>query len=412
MRRSNVLVTALILGGVLLAACSSSSKGSSGSTTVPVDCAGWSATATGSTQPAAAAAARRTADACLRLNQVQVVGTHNSYHYRDTATIFNAIKAFDASLAESIEYTHPVLPTQFSREGVRQIELDVFADPQGGRYAKPKLRELLDHITTPLPGMSKPGFKVIHAQDVDFNSNCITFIACLNAVKGWSDAHRQHLPIAILVEAKDDPTVDPLKMGFVVPPPLTTADFDALDAEIRSVFSPAEMITPDDVRGTYTTLEAAVRSGKGWPTLASSRGKVLFLLDQGDQRKTYLAGHPGLKGRVIFTNASPGEADAAFVEMNDPKGNNLAAIQKLVREGYIVRTRSDADTVEARANDTSTRDRAIESGAQYVSTDYPAPDKAPFPGGFVVSMPDNLPWRCNPVNTGPACVSTALDTLG
>jgi hypothetical protein len=166
------------------------------------------------------------------------------------------------------------------------------------------------------------------------------------------------------------------------------------------------------VRGTHPTLEAAVRSCTGWPTLADSRGKVLFLLDQADQDKLYLTGHPALKGRVIFTNAKPGDPDAAFVEMNDPNGKNLAEIGKLVREGYIVRTRSDADTVEARVNNTKTRDNAIASGAQYVSTDYPAPDKAPFPGSYVVTLPGNRAWRCNPVNTGPACSSAALDTPG
>jgi hypothetical protein len=390
MRNRNRLFTACWLAVVLLAACSSGSGHAAG--------------------PSTTAAKRCTADACVRLNQVQVVGTHNSYHFRDVPTIFNAITAFDKSLAQSIDYTHPVLPTQFSREGVRQIELDVFADPNGGRYAHPKLRELLEHTTTPIPGMSKPGFKVLHASDSDFNSNCLTFIACLDAVKGWSDAHRQHLPIAILVEAKDDPVVDPLKMGFVQPPPLTTADFDALDKEIRSVFSPSDLITPDDVRGTHATLEAAVRAGNAWPTLAAARGKVMFLLDQSNQRARYIKGHPSLKGRVIFTNATPGEPDAAFVEMNDPTGANQAKIQELVREGYLVRTRSDSDTVEARADDTKTRDLAISSGAQYVSTDYPAPDKAPFPGGFEVTLPGNRPWRCDPVNTGSACDSSVLDT--
>jgi len=407
MPRRHLFVTAMLIAGLGFAACSGSS-GHPSTRSKSLNCVGW--TGTGSTPTSSAAPASDMADRCLRLNQVQVIGTHNSYHFRDVPTIFDAIKGFDKSLADSIDYTHPVLPTQFSREGVRQIELDVFADPDGGRYAKPKLRELLEHTTTPLPGMNKPGFKVLHASDSDFNSNCITFVACLDAVKGWSDAHPQHLPIAILVEAKDDPVVDPLKMGFVQPPPLTTADFDALDAEIRSVFEDSDLITPDDVRGSHTTLESAVRAGYAWPTLAASRGKVLFLLDQGGQRERYIKGHPSLKGRVIFTNAKPGEPDAAFVEMNDPTGANQAKIQELVREGYIVRTRSDADTVEARADDTKTRDLAISSGAQYVSTDYPAPDKAPFPGGYEVTLPGNLPWRCNPVNTGPACVSSVLDT--
>jgi hypothetical protein len=414
MRHGRVLVTALVLGGVLLAACSSDSKKSAPTTTTAkIECSAWTNPDERAITKTLTNDERGIADACLRLNQVQVLGTHNSYHLQDAPDLLAALKAFDKSLGESIEYTHPPLPEQFSREGVRQIELDVFADPDGGRYAKRRVLSVLKQpIDSGIAALNKPGFKVLHAQDVDFNSNCLTFVACLEAVRSWSRAHKEHLPIAILVEAKDDAIIDPLKMGFVVPPPLTTADFDALDAEIRSVFSPSEMITPDDVRGKHATLEEAVRSGTGWPTLADARGKVLFLLDQADQRDLYLAGHPGLKGRVIFTNSKPGQPDAAFVQMNDPNGKNLAAIQQLVRDGYIVRTRSDADTVEARANDTKTRENAIASGAQYVSTDYPAPDKAPFPGSYVVTLPGNRAWRCNPVNTGPACVSAALDTPG
>jgi hypothetical protein len=415
MRSRNPLTTLLsgvVLGGLLLAACSGSSKHSAPSaTTAAPDCTGWSKSATGANPPAASEA-RRTADGCLRMNQVQVLGTHNSYHIQDEPQLLGALKAFDKSLGESIEYTHPPLPVQFSREGVRQIELDVFADPQGGRYAKRRVLSVLKRpIASGIAALSKPGFKVLHVQDVDFNSNCLTFVDCLTAVRKWSRAHPRHLPIAILVEAKDDKVIDPLKMGFVQPPPLTATDFDALDAEIRSVFPPAETITPDDVRGKHATLEEAVRSGTGWPTLASARGKVLFLLDQGNQRELYLTGHPGLRGRVIFTNAKPGDSDAAFVEMNDPNGKNLARIQRLVREGYIVRSRSDADTVEGRSNDTKTRDNAIASGAQFVSTDYPAPDKSPF-SPYVVTLPGSRAWRCDPVNTGPACVSAALDTLG
>jgi Phosphoinositide phospholipase C, Ca2+-dependent len=388
MRLRNPLVSALVLGALALAACSSSS--------------GHSIVKRPPPRP----------DANVRLNQVQVIGTHNSYHLQDPPKLLDVIKAFDKTLGESIEYTHPALPVQFSREGVRQIELDVFADPKGGRYAKRRLLAVIKQpIASGIAALNQPGFKVLHVQDVDFNSNCLTFVECLTVVRTWSRAHAQHLPIAILVEAKDDPTVDPLHMGFVVPPPLTTADFDALDAEIRSVFPANEMITPDDVRGTHATLEQAVRSGTGWPTLASARGKVLFLLDQGDQRKLYIEGHPSLRGRVIFTNATPGEPDAAFVEMNDPNGKNLSQIQQLVREGYIVRTRSDADTVEGRSNATKTRDNAIASGAQFVSTDYPAPDKSPF-SPYVVTLPGNRAWRCDPVNAGPTCISAALDTPG
>ena len=112
----DLLVTALLLAGLVLAACSSGSKKSAptSSTSAAVDCTGWSSPAPGAKPPAAG---RRcaAADTCLRLNQVQVLGTHNSYHLQDPPKLLDVIKAFDKTLGESIEYTHPALPVQFSR---------------------------------------------------------------------------------------------------------------------------------------------------------------------------------------------------------------------------------------------------------------------------------------------------------
>ena len=114
------------------------------------------------------------------------------------------------------------------------------------------------------------------------------------------------------------------------------------------------MITPDVVRGARATLEEAVLED-GWPTLGQSRGKVIFLMDNGDPyRSRYLAGHPSLRGRVLFTNSEPGQPDAAFVKRNDAIAD-FADIQALVEQGYVVRTRADADTVEARTDDPTTR---------------------------------------------------------
>ena len=62
------------------------------------------------------------------------------------------------------------------------------------------------------------------------------------------------------------------------------------------------MIIPDDVRGSHNTLEEAILSG-GWPTLATARGKVVFLMDQRPVGPVYLDGHPSLRGRLVFTNA-------------------------------------------------------------------------------------------------------------
>jgi hypothetical protein len=249
--------------------------------------------------------------------------------------------------------------------------------------------------------MNKPGFKVMHVQDVDYRSTCQPFIACLEQVRQWSHAHPNHVPIFILVETKQGKPRGELHL--TEPEPFTSATFDALDAEIRSVFPPSEMITPDDVRGHYDTLNEAVLGGN-WPTLASARGKVVFLMDQRPVGPVYLAGHPSLRGRVLFTNSEPDEPDAAFIERNDGPAEDITS---LVRKGYLIRARTDSDTKQARINDTSTRDAMIASGAQLLSTDYPINEPARWPGNFVVTLPGKVVARCNPVNA-PATCSASL----
>jgi hypothetical protein len=339
----------------------------------------------------------------LRLNQIQVVGSHNSYHAGiapDEAVLWKATnpKAFD-----SLDYTHQPLAQQFDA-GVRQIELDVFADTKGGLYADPNGPKLVaaahlpaDPPFDPERVMRKPSFKVLHMQDVDYRSTCMTFVACLREVRAWSQAHPRHIPIFILVETKIEPPQSTEQK--VTPEPFTRATFDALDAEIRSVFSPAELIAPDDVRGNFATLNSAVLAGN-WPTLDHARGKLVFLMDQDWAGPIYLEGHPSLRGRILFTNATPGAPDAAFVERND---GPAAEIASLVRKGYLVRTRTDDSTREARANSTARRDQMMASGAQILSTDYPASEPASWEGHYAVSLPNNAPARCNPVNAPKGC---------
>jgi len=64
--------------------------------------------------------------------------------------------------------------------------------------------------------------------------------------------------------------------------------------------------------------------------------------------------------------------------------------------------------VQARSGDTTQRDAALESGAQWVSTDYPLPGTSPF-SDYFASIPGGEPARCNPVNTGPRCTAGALE---
>jgi len=350
----------------------------------------------------------QSSDGAMKLNQIQVIGTHNSYHAGIAPSESKLWQAKYAEAFKGLDYQHQPLMQQFD-SGVRQIELDVFADTKGGLYAHPSgpSNVAAAHLSPdpdfdPNGIMAKPGFKVMHVQDVDYRSTCQPFIGCLKEVREWSHAHPGHIPIFILVETKQGKLEGNLHL--TVPENFTSATFDALDAEIRSVFPPDELITPDDVRGHYKTLNQAVLAGN-WPTLASARGKVIFLMDQRSVGAVYLAGHPSLRGRVLFTNAEPGEPDAAFIERNDGPAADISA---LVRQGYLIRARTDADTKQARTNDTTTRDAMIASGAQLLSTDYPVNEPARWDGHFVVTLPDNAVARCNPINASAACNAEAL----
>jgi hypothetical protein len=350
----------------------------------------------------AASAISQTPEPAIKINQIQVIGTHNSYHAGIAPSESKVWQAKYADAYKGLDYQHPPLPQQFDA-GVRQIELDVYADTKGGLYAHPSGPGMAaaaglpaDRPFDPNGIMTKPGFKVMHVQDVDYRSTCQPFTACLQEVRDWSLAHPNHVPIFILVETKQG---SPKSMKLTEPEPFTSATFDALDAEIRSVFPSNEIITPDDVRGHYETLNQAVLAGN-WPTLASARGKVVFLMDQRPVGPVYLEGHPSLRGRVIFTNAEPGQPDAAFLERND---GPAAEISELVKKGYLIRARTDADTKQARTNDTSLRDAMIASGAQVLSTDYPVNEPARWPGNFVVTLPGKVVARCDPMNAPPGC---------
>lgn len=353
-------------------------------------------------------------DDLVRLNQIQTVGSHNSYHMRSTQAEYEVREALAPAFNIGLDYEHPPLGVQFSSQRVRQIELDVFADPDGGLYSDPLIRSVADE--GPLPPADKavmdaPGIKVLHAQDVDYTSNCLTLVDCLEAVKTWSDAHPTHVPIAILVELKDDEIPVVPSPPAVQPIPWTSANIADIDAEIDSVFDSDRIIRPDDVRGSHASVNDGVLAGN-WPTLAESRGKVLFLMDNDAKRSDYLAAYPGLTGANIFTNAPPGADDAAFVKMNDPTGSNTERIAELVAQGYVVRTRADGDTIEARANDTTKRDAAFASGAQWVSTDYPGRGSADYLGSsYFVELPSGTTARCNPVNAPQGCVDAPLDTV-
>lgn len=348
-------------------------------------------------------------EARLRWNEVQVLGSHNSYHIEPEPALLAALASFDGAFAASLEYTALPLADQLDR-GVRQLELDVFADPEGGRYAsRAGLQAIGRDPSSGIDALDAPGLKVLHVQDVDFGTHCLTFIACLETLRGWSERNRGHLPILVMVEAKQDPLPDPLGLGFVTPMAFDTAELDGIDAEIRSVFGEGSLLTPDDVRGDAPSLALGLAE-RGWPTLFEARGRFAFaLLNRGALSDTYVAGHAGLRGRVMFVNREPGTPEAGFIN-RDSALDDGGEIAELVRAGYLVRTRADIDTLEARSGDSRRQVAAFASGAHFISTDYVLPDPD-FGTGYSTAVPGGTLARCNPLTAPAGCDAERLSRL-
>lgn len=326
----------------------------------------------------------------LKLNQLQVIGSHNSYKQAIEPALYKVIYEKDSAIA-GVQYEHIPITDQLNL-GLRNLEIDIYADSKGGKYAHPKGLDFAkpEKAYDPNGEMNKPGFKMIHMADIDFRSSVMTFEACLQLLKKWSDEHPGHIPVFITLEPKDGSTN---RFG-TTPEAFTPQLFDEADAVIRKNLGEDKLITPDMVRGKYKTLEEAVLKGN-WPDLKHAKGRFFFLLDDSKNKmKMYMEGHPSLKGRVAFVNAQPGTPEAAAMFRNE--SDKDTDITDLVKKGYIIRTRADINTVQARNNDYSMFESAKKSGAQVITTDYYIPGKL-FPTTYQVRFDDGGYVRVNPV---------------
>ena len=296
-------------------------------------------------------------DDVLRMNHVQSVGTHNSYHQRTEGI---EVPAWD--------YEHAPLDEQLGNQGVRQFELDVWWN---------------DEV-----------FEVYHVPDLDETSTCFLLSDCLDTLRRWSDDNPAHHPFLTLIEVKDE-------FDTATAPDLLAA----LDEALNATWPVSRRISPDDIQGDAASLADAVAT-TGWPTLGELRGRALFVLhSDADFRGVYTGGDTTTTGRVMFPDAYGDTrlAIAATSSINDPLD---PAIATALAAGHLVRTRTDSDGEEARANDTTGRDAALASGAHFLSTDFPIPHPDT---GYFVSIPGGTPSRCNPVLAPSACTSQAIE---
>ncbi|GJP85244.1 hypothetical protein CLOP_g15368, partial [Closterium sp. NIES-67] len=247
----------------------------------------------------------------LRINEVQVVGSRNSYHVAPEPEVMKWLwESGMMSFARTANFTHKPLQEQLSA-GYRFLHFDVLYDPQGGRYASPNVYQRIDRAPNTQLNLNEPGYKVMRMQDVDFLSTCGTLRDCLAAVKAFSDDHPRHLPITISIDfGEGSPIMRRLAQVLTRPLPITEQSLLDLEYEILSIIPRSQIITPDDVRGSHSSLAAAIATRSAWPALSTSSGRFLFLLSHAKALPLYRQMSPTLEGRLLFTApTASGEGD-------------------------------------------------------------------------------------------------------
>ncbi len=324
-----------------------------------------------------------------RLDQVQFIGTHNSYHIEPDAALrvlWQDKKQSHAPAHQALMYTHMPLEAQ-ARLGIRFFELDVHLDETGNAYSAAEFLAPMVAAGLEPDGpfdtdavLSKPGTKVFHTR-ADMRSTCLLLADCLSELEDWLDGHPSAGPLIVQIEPKQllATSVDPSR------------SWQILEQDILAAVPASRIFRPGELSAELQDLRSAARAGR-WPAISSLAGKFVFILNGSSADTVSYAEAMATKSvGILFPALSDAEDPmAAFVSRNDSASPDIPG---LVAAGQIVITYADWRTHAARDNDTRGKDAAFGSGAQLIATDYPVADRrlsdysVRFPQGFVRNRP-------------------------
>lgn len=306
----------------------------------------------------------------LSMVNLQYVGSHNSYHIAPPAKAFdwlgNTRPERAAQQRQSLDYTHSPLKHQLN-SGQRMLELDIYADPNGGRFSVSKLREItgIDESATGVLSYDEsillaPGLKTVHYPNFDLNSHCPIFQNCLAQIKTWHDDNPGHLPLVILIEAKEGHLFDMHRSSNGDSPvSFSEQDWNSLDNSILQTFERSSIIFPTDV------IEED--NGVAWPSIDNSKGKIAFLLfDYGKSVSRRYVEHAiqSNQSTVLHLQKDTPTIPSSWVRQSVP---DIFATLKALKTGKLVYSKADTTGIK----DSDRRATALASGANLVATDYP-----------------------------------------
>eukprot|EP01023_Acetabularia_acetabulum_P056565 TRINITY_DN6569_c0_g1_i10.p1 TRINITY_DN6569_c0_g1~~TRINITY_DN6569_c0_g1_i10.p1 ORF type:complete len:534 (+),score=76.69 TRINITY_DN6569_c0_g1_i10:25-1626(+) len=314
------------------------------------------------------------------ISRVQFISTHNSYVMQPQPWVWNVLRSNinntipgfpKSSQLKNFMVSHRPLQEQLDM-GIRQLQLDVFPDPEGGKYAdRSQLKQLAQSLNIPIPqnieiqDMYEPGYKVMHVPEFDFNSHCWLFTDCLQQIQNWSVMNKGHALITILVEIKSQPFTSLLSEDKKL--------FEKLEQEISQVFSSEKILTVSDLQGDYDSMNAKIQKlgYDAWPTLQQTQDKIMFVtVSDKNIIEQYSNAVPADNRIPLLFGYGDQDPQDGWMFVADPV-KSFEVIRSKSQQGYLVSTRADKPGFEGITGDTTTRDAAFGSGAQSISTDYP-----------------------------------------
>lgn len=275
------------------------------------------------------------------LHSFRALATHNSYKQGlnpCASFLFNYCIPFMGNYNYSFENI-----TSQLNNGVRSFEIDVTViDNNKGRV-----------------------YEIIHHPLLDNKTSAIDFRLCLREIAMWSENNPTHMPITVLFEVKPRNVIASTKDA-------TVDDIKAWSGIITEEFKGSYYSSKDMLKDKCNDYYIFTKNDK-YPSLEEMKGKVMFLLHDGDLVREYIS-QVEVGDMEIFPLIS-GDAMAEDSELrkftpfsisNYPLRTEL--ISKLTDEyNLIVRTRLDDYPVITNED----FDAALSGNAQILTTDWP-----------------------------------------
>ncbi len=282
-------------------------------------------------------------DAGLKFNELRYTATHNSYQTESVDVlkqIYGKLSDLTFGLVPEnmAKFASPTLTDQLN-SGIYSFEIDIEVFDRDGDIS----------------------FTCMHSPCLEMTTSCYDFALAMKEIAMWSDNNPGHLPITVIIEPKE--IFLPLEDMKVL-----NLDYaKELDKTLKEALG-GRLFTPADMLRDYESF-GAMRRADDWCKVSDMLGKVLILFHECNTTEGYIELDPTLRAQAMFPMLRAKDIDrdcASFLLINKPE-SEFDDIQEALDNKFIVRTRADEFTKVSEKR----REKAFESGAQIISTDYP-----------------------------------------